>query len=46
VTAYSRKDDETVEQMIGETELFRPALLPGFELSIAELMAAADRWAT
>lgn len=33
------------EIVIGPTETYRTSLLPGFEVSLAELLAAADRWA-
>jgi Uma2 family endonuclease len=44
LTVYSRRDGQTVEQTITEEETFRPVLLPGFELPLAKLLAAADRW--
>jgi Uma2 family endonuclease len=31
------------EQVVAENEIYRPALLPGFELPLAQLLAAADR---
>jgi Uma2 family endonuclease len=33
------------QQIVREGETYRPALLPGFELPLAELLAVADRWA-
>jgi Uma2 family endonuclease len=32
------------EQVVNETETYRTARLPGFELPLARLLAAADRW--
>jgi Uma2 family endonuclease len=32
------------EQIIQENEIFRPSLLPGFELPLAHLLAVADQW--
>jgi Uma2 family endonuclease len=32
------------EQIIGEHELYTTSLLPGFELHLAKLLAAADEW--
>lgn len=33
------------EEIIHEGDIYRPSLLPGFELALANLLAAADRWA-
>lgn len=33
----------TSEEVIGETEIYHPAPLPGFELPLAQLLAVADR---
>jgi len=43
MTVY-RSNDETQKQIIQENETYRPELLPGFELPLAKLLAAADRW--
>jgi Uma2 family endonuclease len=32
------------EQVIGENEVYRTPLLPGFELALARLFALADQW--
>jgi Uma2 family endonuclease len=32
------------EQVVRESETYRPALLPGFELPLARLLAVADAW--
>jgi Uma2 family endonuclease len=32
------------EQIVAENDVYRPALLPGFELPLAKVLAAADRW--
>ncbi len=32
------------EQVVGETEVYRPELLPGFELPLARILELADRW--
>jgi Uma2 family endonuclease len=32
------------EQIIGENEVYRTSLLPGFELPLARLFALADQW--
>jgi Uma2 family endonuclease len=34
----------TTQQLVHEHEVYRTALLPGFELPLAELLAVADRW--
>ena len=43
MTVY-RSSNDTQQQIIRENEVSRPELLPGFELSLAKLLAAADRW--
>jgi Uma2 family endonuclease len=35
---------EQPEIQVGEKELYRSPLLPGFELSLAHILAVADRW--
>ena len=32
------------EQVIQENEVYRPSLLPGFELPLAKLLTVADQW--
>jgi Uma2 family endonuclease len=34
-----------IEEIIAENKTYRPSLLPGFKLPLAELLAAADLWA-
>jgi Uma2 family endonuclease len=41
MTVYRRRKPE---QIIQEDETYRPELLPGFELSLAHLLAVADQW--
>lgn len=43
MTVY-RSGNNTEQQIIQENETYRPELLPGFELPLAELLATADRW--
>ncbi|MCY2967114.1 MAG: Uma2 family endonuclease [Planctomycetota bacterium] len=42
--AYSRTGGNAVEQVVHEGDAYRSKLLPGFELRLGELLAAADRW--
>jgi Uma2 family endonuclease len=44
LTVFSQECGHPAERVIRETEVYRPILLPGFELPFAELLAAADRW--
>jgi Uma2 family endonuclease len=44
LTVYSWQDGKPIEQVVHENEMYHPDLLPGFELPLAELLAAADRW--
>jgi Uma2 family endonuclease len=45
LTVYWNRDDGTAaESSTGENEVYRTSLLPGFELPLAELLAAADLW--
>jgi hypothetical protein len=32
------------ERVVNEPGIYRPDLLPGFELPLSELLAAADKW--
>jgi hypothetical protein len=41
MTVYRRRKPE---QIIPENEIYRPELLPGFELYLAHLLAVADQW--
>lgn len=44
LTAYSKRGEKIVERVVNEGEIHHSDLLPGFELPLAELLAAADRW--
>jgi Uma2 family endonuclease len=44
LAVYSQQTGQRSEQIVPENEVYRPALLPGFELPLAELLAAADWW--
>ncbi len=44
LTVYRRRARGSSEQTIAEQEIYSTDLLPGFELPVARLMAAADRW--
>ena len=44
VTVYSGQAANPVERRITEGEICRTDLLPGFELPLARLLAAADIW--
>ena len=44
MTVYRNPPREPAEQVVAEHEIYRTDLLPGFELPLARLMAAADRW--
>jgi Uma2 family endonuclease len=45
LTVILNRPTGQVEQVVSEREIYRTPLLPGFELPLAELMAAADQWA-
>jgi Uma2 family endonuclease len=44
MTVYRGKPDDPQEQVLKEKDTYRTKLLPGFELSIAKVLAAADKW--
>lgn len=44
LNAYYLQAGKPAERVVNEHEIYRPDLLPGFELPLAELLAAADRW--
>jgi len=44
LTVYSMRDGAKVERVVKEDEAYSTELLPGFELRLAELLAAADQW--
>lgn len=43
-TVFQRSAGQVTEHVVREQELLRNDLLPGFELRLAEIFAAADRW--
>jgi Uma2 family endonuclease len=45
LTVYSREPGKSGETIIAETGVYKTPLLPGFELPLGELLAAADKWA-
>jgi Uma2 family endonuclease len=45
MTVVLNQPDGPREQLAIESETYRTALLPGFELPLARLLAVADRWA-
>jgi Uma2 family endonuclease len=44
LTVFRKSQAGFEEQVVGEGEVYRPALLPGFEVPLARLLAVADRW--
>jgi Uma2 family endonuclease len=44
MTVYFDESAKPGERRIAESEIYRSPLLPGFELSLARLLAAADKW--
>jgi Uma2 family endonuclease len=44
MTVYSIENGRSVEREISAGEVYRTDLLPGFELPLGRLFAAADRW--
>jgi Uma2 family endonuclease len=44
MTVYFDDSGKPGERRIEENELYRSAILPGFELPLARLLAAADKW--
>jgi Uma2 family endonuclease len=45
LTVVRNQPDGIQELVIGENEIYRPDLLPGFELAVGPLLAVADHWA-
>jgi len=45
MTVVRQSEPEAVEQVVAQSDTYRPPLLPGFELPLAPLLAAADRLA-
>lgn len=44
LTVFRKTSDAWEQQIVRENEVYRPELLPGFELALARLLAVADRW--
>ncbi len=44
MTVYGRMDGKTTEHVLSPKEIYRTALLPGFELPLVELLDKADEW--
>ena len=44
LTVFRKSGDAWKQQIIREADVYRPELLPGFELPLARLLAVADRW--
>jgi hypothetical protein len=44
MTIYFDDSGKPGERKIAENELYKTNLLPGFELPLARLLAAADKW--
>jgi Uma2 family endonuclease len=45
LTVYRYLPSGIQELAVAETEIYQPDLLPGFELPLAQILAAADSWA-
>ena len=46
LTVYHRRGVRWAKRVIGEDEIYRTPLLPGFELPLAKLLAVSDRYAS
>jgi Uma2 family endonuclease len=44
MTAYRNSGEGQKELVVSEQETYQTPLLPGFELPVARLLGAADRW--
>ena len=44
LTVFRKTEKDHERQVVSENEVYRPALLPGFELALVKLLALADRW--
>ena len=44
LTVFRKTEKGQEEQVVQENEVYRPTLLPGFEVPLARLLALADRW--
>jgi Uma2 family endonuclease len=44
MTVYFDEAGKPAERRVAESEIYRSTLLPGFELPLARLLAAADKW--
>ena len=45
MVVFRRVGGKAVKRVIRENQIYRTPLLPGFELSVAKLLAVSDRWA-
>ncbi len=44
LTVYHQTEQGVAEQIVPEAKTYRTDILPGFELPIERVFAAADRW--
>ncbi len=44
MTVYGKRVSEKGERVVTEHEVYQTPLLPGFELPLARILAAADAW--
>lgn len=44
MTVYSKREGTDAEKVVKERETYSTELLPGFEVRLSELLAAADQW--
>ena len=44
LSVFTLEAGKPTERVVDEPDVYRPDLLPGFELPLAELLAAADKW--
>jgi Uma2 family endonuclease len=46
MTVFRKAGDSIIEQVVREHETYISELLPGFDLSLSQLLKVADRWST
>lgn len=46
MTVFKKVGEQIVEAIVPEADVYRTELMPGFELPLARLLAAADRWSS
>ena len=44
MTVYSRQLGKSRKTVVGESEVYKTSILPGFELPLGELLSLADSW--